>query len=1257
MGSARRMHSIVGLLAVCLAVPVAHAGVHVYMEGGNRMQAESWAAKSGAVVADDAMAQGGKAVRLPLDGGAMEKSFDLRRSYYCLSVWVRSEAEVCIPPAYLELTVGETTYRVRTRYNYEGGYVPGYATTKWIGQYPKDSDGLWNGENTRFYFPVDVAGNYTLKLKMGERSKVSLMVDQVELRDVLLHITPGATKKKRVLVSDEELRGWERLRGEMPEAQAFCEKTLAQVRDKIGRTDEAMWNSIPSPYVPRSYGGPDPVHGWENVRKGGIANPWRGGGKWWQVTSLIDGKLYPTNDYEHGDMTSGEYPDDGWGCKYKSDSKEYEDHYGMFVARGAAKQWQRTYGDIDTLAKAYIVTGDRQIAHKTAVLLAAIARNYPGYDYRYQSSETFSGYRGRGTLAGAVVRDFPCAPGQFAVAANNWGYGKVFYSGWTAGHDAILATAYDLLFPAILEDDELLRFVGSKVDWVKTRGDLQELFDRYLLGANSELTNRYVNRSDENGWEHAAAVLGAVQDGPEAQKVLQTLVTRACLDSSFAGGFDDGLINMLGREGMSMKVSPMYNFNWAKGFEAAVDILGRIPDPELRRRYALNNPRIMARYRGLAEQAMNIRLAGGAWLPNVADTARADVQQYDLFLRPTWPMLLRTWKETGDPRHAFLGLRFAPEDELMLDFAADLGAIKAAAARVGRDVQLPSRVMGDFGAVALEGGQAAENPKDKGAVFLWYGRGEGHNQSDALNIEIISRGVRVLPDKGRLHDATAYHNAVVVDGKDQNTRGSSVQGWLNHFAPVAGMGFADISSRPDNYGEVNRYRRAVAYVDIADGHQYAFDVFQVDGGSEHLYSLHGMPCESFTCTPALGAPREDAKRRYAKGRYKNPRQAAQPIDGVVTADWRYTTGKKGESSQVHMQTRTWGAEGGELCSAEVTGDIPFDIPCVQMQRKGANLFSTFVTLHSPYEETARVLAAERLKVSGEQGDCAAALAVTSKGNRRDVLAFNGGDRARETQIAQLSRKPIDVAGELTFDGVFGMVARAANGGWTKAMLVGGTQLTAQGLKLTADRAFSSARIAGVDYPGGVIRLASPLQTGVDLVGQVVVIGTPERSRAYEIASRSPDGRELRVKGSLLIYQSRVASVDAAKGRVLMQYPLCQREADPAFYDGRVLTNEACNAFWRIKAVHPGPGKNVSVAEARELELEAVSASPAGPAGPPALTPNVFADADGNGKPLAFIWDVAPGDEVRLTAYVAVERQADGTVKVTANVPCTLNEGQ
>jgi len=62
---------------------------------------------------------------------------------------------------------------------------------------------------------------------------------------------------------------------------------------------------------------------------------------------------------------------------------------------------------------------------------------------------------------------------------NDWGCGKVFYCGWTGGPDKELRLmrAYDLLFPAIRQDKELLRFVGSRIPWVRTTDDLQELFD------------------------------------------------------------------------------------------------------------------------------------------------------------------------------------------------------------------------------------------------------------------------------------------------------------------------------------------------------------------------------------------------------------------------------------------------------------------------------------------------------------------------------------------------------------------------------------------------------------------------------------------------------------------------------------------------------------------------------------------------------------------------------------------------------------
>ena len=146
-----------------------------------------------------------------------------------------------------------------------------------------------------------------------------------------------------------------------------------------------------------------------------------------------------------------------------------------------------------------------------------------------------------------------------------------------------------------------------------------------------------------------------------------------------------------------------------------------------------------------------------------------------------------------------------------------------------------------------------------------------------------------------------------------------------------------------------------------------------------------------------------------------------------------------------------------------------------------------------------------------------------------------------------------------------------------------------------------------------------------------------------------DGASLRLKGSLLIYQSKVESVDAAAGQVHVQFPTYMCRCDPHFYDGCAATNEALSALWRVQGVRRQGTE--SWHHARTLQLGPIRGERSGRFRSPAgLTRSAFTDADGDGRDLVLVYDVGPGSVVKITTAVHVTRLPDGRLDVRANVP-------
>jgi hypothetical protein len=171
-------------------------------------------------------------------------------------------------------------------------------------------------------------------------------------------------------------------------------------------------------------------------------------------------------------------------------------------------------------------------------------------------------------------------------------------------------------------------------------------------------------------------------------------------------------------------------------------------------------------------------------------------------------------------------------------------------------------------------------------VHLHFGGMHGHEHYDALNVllwaqgyELLSEGMyRPLPgdeiSTRAWHTATAGHNTVVIDGRNQAGRGANKTRKLGPNDAVPGI--LDSRYREGGHGNTlsdgellifestldevqiieagaeqsyvprpELYRRTIAMVTAEEGEGYVFDVFRVRGGKYHDWMLHGCLQEPY----------------------------------------------------------------------------------------------------------------------------------------------------------------------------------------------------------------------------------------------------------------------------------------------------------------------------------------------------------------------------------------------------------------------------
>jgi hypothetical protein len=147
-------------------------------------------------------------------------------------------------------------------------------------------------------------------------------------------------------------------------------------------------------------------------------------------------------------------------------------------------------------------------------------------------------------------------------------------------------------------------------------------------------------------------------------------------------------------------------------------------------------------------------------------------------------------------------------------------------------------LLGGLGHGCLAGG---EGP-DQWQVHLTWSAGQGHQHCDGLGLLLYAGGREVLSDLGYSHSRdrawtlpTAAHNTVVIDHLSQ-VADRTTYGALRYLdADDAGCQVLSVDNPSVYPGLARTYRRTV----ITVGGEYVVDLFEVVGGRQHDYFLHG----------------------------------------------------------------------------------------------------------------------------------------------------------------------------------------------------------------------------------------------------------------------------------------------------------------------------------------------------------------------------------------------------------------------------------
>lgn len=261
----------------------------------------------------------------------------------------------------------------------------------------------------------------------------------------------------------------------------------------------------------------------------------------------------------------------------------------------------------------------------------------------------------------------------------------------------------------------------------------------------------------------------------------------------------------------------------------------------------------------------------------------------------------------------------------------------------------------------------------------WSGN-YGHSHSDNGSIILFAAGQELLSDIGYTHSkyrgwtlTTVSHNTVVIDQKDQDSGmgddSKSVTGNLKFYDDGdPHVKVIDLDASPA-YQISKTYRRRLVLVNAGPGRDYVVDRFDVEGGKDHDWLLHGMLEEegtletSILMKPLSGslAPDWGGKEPPKAGTDTNPKRFNHP--------YTYLRDMKTAATGGMAWTATWRYQGGvglrsHNLSASDMQVISFRSPSVRPAEEQDNKLddfmhngimlrnsgkaSTFLAVHEPF---------------------------------------------------------------------------------------------------------------------------------------------------------------------------------------------------------------------------------------------------------------------------------------------------------------------
>ncbi|MDA0746470.1 MAG: hypothetical protein O2954_08115 [bacterium] len=938
-------------------------------------------------------------------------------------------------------------------------------------------------------------------------------------------------------------------------------KTRQNADHWAAKTDETLWEAIAKAEIPRwHFVNMDvgcPIHG-DAIFKYSGYYPWKTDveGHPYQVQCPVGGEWYGSNNIEADDFTSGDYPDDGYGC-VKGDVK------WAFVGVYQNARGYHFNGGIKALSDAYIRTGNETFLHKIRVMLLRMADEWAYLSGNLEDRFRFGGddlqYPGK-----------PRWPKNAQTVADINRSGLINYCISLAGDFVTYATAYDLAWEGLDDDREFLAVAQQKLNLT-----------------SGESVRRYIEDHVFRVGAQAALDGGAHSNLPHPQMGLTalTLALNYRIGVKLADWLWNGggqmrywVPNFFYRDGSAYESTGGYNGMHVDATPPIARGLSRLKElrPDEYQNAGIgtfdDDPKSEMLFRHLAEL-----ICIGRMYPQVGDGGGRPQEGN--------PPLEKMYSMTRDPKTAeyafeiyrdpifaqilWAGKGYEPGPESRISREA----VEAIIQTHGPDISLESQTFDGYGIAVLRSGKG-DNAR---ALWLRYGHARGHRQDDMLDIGLFAHKRNLLSQLGYPYTWTTHglwdgnwltHYRVKVEGIQP---GTLYRGALQSFALTPGFqsaradgeAFLDLGHGKTRYQTFpdQLYNRSIALIDINGSDFYALDIHRVKGGTGHWWSFRGphgdvtehdlQNVESWPeGTPAgknigygeIEKINTDDPALHSLAHLYNCRR------GEINGPWGATWKLSGDSG-LELRFRQLAQDGEVIIGngkppVSSMDDPPYSFTWTLAHRTGeAPLTSQFINLiESTQAGTSIAKTIEQIPATGSGPFEPVAVRVKHAAGTDLILSTH-----EPGPITPQSNEPWSFHGESGF-------ARTGKNGIEKIVLTNGNHFLMDGIGITKTTSTFTATVTGGDFNARQVILSDAPRPLENLGGQHIRFTSEHRSSTYKIisAQETPQGVRLTLDIDIRIGEGTIDEIEDCALTTYTHFPL----AGFRYYQGAYLKSHA-----------------------------------------------------------------------------------------------------